>query len=52
MTARHVVDMIRPYVDRGDLPGAVVGVWQDGECRWILPVPRRSLVAVRYASIP
>lgn len=31
MTARQVMEAIRPYVDRGDVPGAVVGVCRDGE---------------------
>jgi CubicO group peptidase (beta-lactamase class C family) len=29
--ASQVMNTIRPYVDRGELPGAVVGVWRDGE---------------------
>ncbi|MGH8883089.1 MAG: serine hydrolase, partial [Stackebrandtia sp.] len=31
MTARRVMEAIRPYVDREELPGAVVGVWREGE---------------------
>ena len=31
MTARQVMEAIRPYVDRGEVPGAVVGVCRDGE---------------------
>jgi CubicO group peptidase (beta-lactamase class C family) len=31
VAARLVMDAIRPYVDRGEVPGAVVGLWQDGE---------------------
>ncbi len=31
MTARQVMEAIRPYVDRGEAPGAVVGMWRDGE---------------------
>ena len=31
MTARQVMEAIRPYVEGGEVPGAVVGVWRDGE---------------------
>ncbi len=31
VTAAQVLEALRPYVDRGEVPGAVVGVWQDGE---------------------
>lgn len=31
MTAGSVLTSIRPYIDRGEVPGAVVGVWRDGE---------------------
>ena len=31
VTASLVMKAIRPYIDDGQLPGAVVGVWQDGE---------------------
>jgi CubicO group peptidase (beta-lactamase class C family) len=31
MTARQVMEAIRPYVDRREVPGAVVGVCRDGE---------------------
>lgn len=31
MTARQVMEAIRPYVESGEVPGAVVGVWRDGE---------------------
>lgn len=31
MTARLVMDALGPYVDRGEVPGVVVGVWRDGE---------------------
>ena len=31
MTARQVMEAIRPYGEGGEVPGAVVGVWRDGE---------------------
>lgn len=31
VTACQVLEAIRPYVDRGEVPGAIVGVWRDGE---------------------
>lgn len=31
MTAHQVMHAIRPYVDRGEVPGAVIGLWRDGE---------------------
>ncbi|HYO04990.1 MAG TPA: serine hydrolase domain-containing protein, partial [Mycobacterium sp.] len=31
MTATLVMKAIRPYVDRGVIPGAVIGIWRDGE---------------------
>jgi len=31
VTAREVMKAIRPFIDRGEVPGAVVGVWRDGE---------------------
>ena len=31
VTAGHVMGAIRPYVDRREVPGAIVGVWRDGE---------------------